>query len=72
MMWAFEPASWFWFAPMMLVMWGLAIAATIVLVKFFSTPRYDSYAALEALRRRFESGQITRDEYDQAKAILGW
>lgn len=71
-MWGYDGGSWFWMFPTMLGLWGLAIAGIVVLVRFLAAPRYDGYAALDALRRRFENGQISRDEYEQAKKALGW
>ncbi|TMF95602.1 MAG: SHOCT domain-containing protein [Chloroflexi bacterium] len=70
--WGYDSGAWFWMLPMMFVFWGVAIAGVVLLVRFLATPRLDGFAGLDAPRRRLDAGQITRDEYEHAKRILGW
>ena len=53
MMWGYDGGSWFWMLTMMFAFWGVAIVGIVLLVRFLATPRYDGYAGLDALRRRF-------------------
>jgi putative membrane protein len=72
------PWGWGWMVGgwiMMLVFWGLLIAGVVVLVRaltnrnVFGQPGHNS--ALEILRRRYASGEITKDQFEEMKRTLG-
>jgi len=60
---------------MMLVFCGLLIVGIVVLVRalagrnVFGQPSHDN--ALEILRRRYASGDITKDQFEEMKRTLG-
>ncbi len=60
---------------MMLVFWGLVIAAIVIVIRAFAgrnvlaPPQQDT--ALEVLRRRYASGEITKEQFEEMKRTLG-
>ncbi|MBI4317490.1 MAG: SHOCT domain-containing protein [Chloroflexi bacterium] len=61
----------------MVLFWALLIGGAVLLVKSIAdrgsagqVRRQSDESALEILRRRYASGEITRDEFEQAKKDL--
>lgn len=72
------PWGWGWMAVgwiMMLVFWGLLIAGIVLLTRVLTTrnvlgqPSHDT--AHEILRRRYASGEITKEQFEEMKRTLG-
>ncbi len=69
-------SGWFGMGFGMLLFWGLAIAAIVLVIKVLSGPRsshlYDQAekTALDILRERYARGEIDRDEFEQKKRDL--
>ena len=73
MMWfGYEPASWAWMVPVMVLFWAFVIAFILVLVRAASGRRAESDDddAMSTLRRRLAAGEITREEYEQTRRVL--
>jgi putative membrane protein len=71
MMW--NGFGWMWMLGplMMVVFWGGIIVLAVWAVRALSGgPGSGQDSALDILRRRLASGEITRDEYDQARKAL--
>jgi putative membrane protein len=70
MMWGYYDAwSWVWMMAMMVVFWG-GIAAVIVLAwRVFSASRGGDQA-IEVLRRRLASGEISQEEFERTRRVL--
>ena len=75
MMWG---GGWWWFMPVFMVLfWGLVIWGVVALVQGLSrsegsgkeSDQQDS--ALEILNRRYASGEIGKEEYEEKKRDLG-
>jgi putative membrane protein len=72
------PWNWGWMVGgwiMMLLFWALIIAGIVVLVRTLSRPnvpaQQSSDNALEILRRRYAAGEITKEQFEEMKRILG-
>lgn len=63
----------FFWMLMMLVFWVAVIAGIVFLVKWLAAPRGGAHAdeAMETLRRRFASGEISREEFEERRKVLG-
>ena len=66
-----------WFGPiMMLVFWGLIIVALILLIRWLwgvsqsKTEVKGSESPMDILKRRYASGEIDREEFEQKKQDL--
>jgi uncharacterized membrane protein len=70
MMWQYTSNNWIWMLPMMLLVWAAVLAAILVMVRFFSTPHPHGDGALDTLRRRLASGEITADEFERTRKLL--
>ena len=71
MMWGyFDGWNWILMGSMMLLVWGSVIALVIWGVRSFSGPRQRGDPAVEVLRRRLATGEISQDEFDKTKRIL--
>jgi putative membrane protein len=59
---------------MMLVFWGLIIAGIVVLVRTLTGRsafgQSDPDGALEILRRRYATGEIAREQFEEMKRTL--
>lgn len=67
------PGAWLgWWFPGMWLFWLilLALVATVVVLLVRQRPVDGSSAALAALQLRFARGEISADEYEQARRIL--
>ena len=76
----YGPGSWSWGWMiggwiMMLVFWGFVIAGIVLVVRALtgrhSTGQPVQDSALEILRRRYASGEITRVQFEETKRTLG-
>ena len=71
MMWGYtDGSSWLWMVPMMVLFWGGVIALAIVAVRAFTGPKSTGDPALETLRRRLASGEISQEDFDKTKRML--
>jgi putative membrane protein len=70
MMWGYGGWNWQWMVPMMLVFWGALVALVVWGVGTVTRGSRGSDPALEALRKRLASGEITQEEYEKTKRIL--
>lgn len=66
-----------WFGPiMMLVFWGLIILALILLIRWLwgisqsKTEVKQSESPMDILKRRYASGEVDREEFEQKKRDL--
>jgi putative membrane protein len=69
-------SGWLWWMPMglmMLLFWGLAIVALVLLVRWLWTQNQPHTAAppaetpLDVLKKRYARGEITKEEFDRIK-----
>jgi uncharacterized membrane protein len=70
MMWQYTSGNWIWMFPMMLLVWAAVLAAILLTIRLFSTPRPRSDGPLDTLRRRLAAGQISADEFERTKKLL--
>jgi uncharacterized membrane protein len=70
MMWGYNAAGWFWMLPMMLVGWSVGLAIIVLVVRAVGAPRVHGDEALQALRRRLATGEISPEEYEKTKRLL--
>ena len=72
MMWSFGMMGWLGMA-MMLLFWIGVILLAIALARalFPSERRSSQQVALEVLQRRFAAGEISAEEFEQARRALG-
>ncbi|HEV8598974.1 MAG TPA: SHOCT domain-containing protein [Gemmatimonadales bacterium] len=70
MMWGYYDGwSWLWMAAMMVLFWGGVIAVAVFAIRAFSAPKSNDLA-VDVLRRRFASGEITQDEFEKTRKAL--
>lgn len=70
MMWGYyDGGSWLWMAAMMLLFWGGIFALAVFAIRSFSGPKRNDQA-MDALRRRFASGEISQDEFEKSRKAL--
>ncbi len=70
MMWGYYDGwSWLWMAAMMILFWGGIIALAVFAIRAFTGPRAGDQA-LEVLRRRLASGEITQEEFEKTRKAL--
>lgn len=73
MMW-FYPAGGFgafWMGLVMLLFWGGLFALAVIAVRALTAPRAQADGALDVLRRRLATGEITAEEFERTKKALG-
>ena len=70
MMWGYGGLNWLWMMPAMLVFWAIAIGLIVWAVRATTGPGGSGDPALQTLRQRLASGEITRDEFEQMKHVL--
>ncbi|MBI3128589.1 MAG: SHOCT domain-containing protein [Candidatus Tectomicrobia bacterium] len=74
MMWDYGWHGWFLGPFAMILFWGLAIAAIVLVVRWFSPSGHGPQAArthLDILRERFARGEIGKDEFEERRRVLG-
>ena len=71
MMWGYgtDPVSWIWMGLMMVVFWGAIVAPVVFAIRSFR-PGQGGDAAMNALRRRLASGEISQEDFDKTKRML--
>ena len=70
MMWGYYDGwSWLWMAAMMVLFWGGIFAIAVYAIRAFTGPR-GTDQAMDVLRRRFASGEITSDEFEKMRKAL--
>jgi uncharacterized membrane protein len=70
MMWGYYDGwSWVWMAAMMVLFWGGIFAIAVYAIRAFTGPR-GTDQAMDVLRRRFASGEITPDEFEKTRKAL--
>ncbi len=70
MMWRYSGPNWWWIAPMLGLFAGALLAFVVVAARALTgTDRTDGQA-MDTLRNRFETGEITQDEFDKTERIL--
>jgi putative membrane protein len=70
MMWGYYDGwNWLWMAAMMILFWGgIFVLAAFVIRSFTGTKSNDP--AIDILRRRLASGEITQDEFEKMRKAL--
>lgn len=70
MMWGYyDGFSWLWMALVMVLFWGGIGAVAVFAVRSFTGSKH-SDQAMDVLRRRFASGEITEDEFQKTRKAL--
>jgi putative membrane protein len=70
MMWGYYDGwNWLWMAPMMILFWGGIIALAFFVIRNSNGSRSNDHA-MDDLRRRFASGDITQDEFEKRRKAL--
>ena len=70
MMWGYYDGwSWLWMATVMVLFWGGILAVGVFAIRSFTGQRGNDQA-MEVLRRRFASGEITQDEFEKTRKAL--
>jgi uncharacterized membrane protein len=70
MMWGYNAVDALWMLPVMFLVWGLVIAAIAVVVRALAPARQHGDEAMQILRRRLATGEITQDEYERSRKVL--
>lgn len=66
-----------WLGPVFMVLfWAAVIGLAVWLVRALSTPRASEggapgSTALDTLKRRYAGGEITREEFEEGRRLLG-
>lgn len=70
MMWGYY-AGWGWLlmAGMMVLFWGGIAALTVFAIRAVTAPRGGD-EAMDILRRRLASGEITQEEFEKTRRVL--
>jgi uncharacterized membrane protein len=70
MMWGYNAVGWFWMLPVMMLLWGVVIAAIVLLIRALGAPRIDGDEAMQTLRKRLAAGEISPDDYERMKRLM--
>lgn len=74
MMWPYyggDGWSWLWGAGMMVLFLGGVIILGFWAIRSLSSPRQTGDSAMETLRRRLASGEISQEDFEKTKKALG-
>lgn len=72
MMWYYANGGWSWLMGSAMVLFlGVIIVLTILVLRALSGPKQTGDLAIETLRRRLASGEISREEFAKSKRALG-
>ena len=72
MMWNYDGgASWLWMGSTMLLFWGGVVLLAIWAIRASTTSKRSGDAALDTLRRRLAAGEISAEEFEKVKKVLG-
>jgi putative membrane protein len=70
MMWGYTDGwSMVWMGGMMVLFWGGIIALVVFAVRAFAGPR-GTDQAVDVLRRRLASGEISQEDYEKTRKAL--
>jgi len=70
MMWGYYDGwSWLLMAATMLLFWGGLAALIVFAIRAFTGPR-SAAQAMDDLRRRLASGEITQEEFEKTRRVL--
>ena len=70
MMWGYYDGwSWLWMAAMTVFFWGGIIGVAAFAIRSFAGSK-NSDLAIDVLRRRLASGEITQDEFEKTRKAL--
>lgn len=70
MMWGYYDGwSWIWMAAMMVLFWGGIVALVVFAIRAFA-PHRGGDQAIDILRRRLASGEISQEDYDKTRSAL--
>jgi putative membrane protein len=70
MMWGYYDGwSWLWMAAMMLLFWGGIFALAVFAFRSVRGPQSNDQA-MDVLRRRLASGEVTQDEFEKTRKAL--
>jgi putative membrane protein len=70
MMWGYVDGwSWLWMAAMTVLFWGGVFALAVFAFRSFGRSKGNDQA-IDVLRRRFASGEITQDEFEKTRKAL--
>ena len=71
MMWRYgtDPVGWAWMGVMMLIFWGAIVALVVFAIRAFRPDRGGD-AAMDILRHRLASGEISPEEFEKTKRAL--
>ena len=70
MMWRYTPHAWLWLFPVMVLFWGIVIAAVVMVGHALGQPHDRRDGALDVLRRRLAAGEITPEEFETTRKLL--
>ena len=71
MMWSyFDGSNWPWMVAMMLLFWGGIVAIAFFVIRAATATRHAGDPAIEILRKRLATGEISQDEFDRTKRAL--
>lgn len=62
--------TWFWMAGMMVVFWGAVIFLIVWAITAFTRPKGVRDDAMNTLRKRLASGEITEAEFETTRRLL--
>ncbi len=70
MMWGYNDSwSWLWMTAMMVLFWGGIIALAVFMIRSLTGPKSNDQA-MDVLRRRFATGEITQEEFEKTRTAL--
>ncbi|MDQ6880113.1 MAG: SHOCT domain-containing protein [Candidatus Dormibacteraeota bacterium] len=69
-MWGyFDRGDWLWMAGVMALFWGGIIVLAIFAIRAFTGPKGNDQA-MNILRRRLASGEISQDDFEKTRKAL--
>lgn len=73
MMWYYpgDGWSWLWMSGMMVLFWAGIIALAVWAIRSFLGLKQTGDPALDVLRRRLAAGEISQEEFEKTKRVLG-
>ena len=72
MMWNYDSGvGWLWMGSMMLLFWAGALLLAIWAIRTITSSKATGDAAIDTLRRRLAAGEITAEEFEKTKKVLG-
>ena len=65
-----EGWNWVWMAATMVLIWGGVIVLAVWAIRALAAPRQTGDQAIDVLRKRLASGEITSEEFERTKKAL--